>query len=54
METYIYLANSFARNHIQDLLADADASRRSRHARRSRLLPSSRGARAGRSRASAE
>jgi hypothetical protein len=36
METYFYLADSLARHHIQDLVADADASRRTKQARASR------------------
>jgi hypothetical protein len=38
MEIYGYSADSLARNHIRELVADADASRRAKLARRARSV----------------
>jgi hypothetical protein len=38
MDTNTYLADTLARHHIEDLVADADASRRAKQARRARAV----------------
>jgi hypothetical protein len=42
MDSYYYLADSLARHHIQDLVADADDSRRTKQARLARARRSTR------------